>query len=107
VPGQNKSFRPKAPELVEQVRLFANAIRFREGAKDERAQIVSYPIGSAPPPPMVALGPISVDFGAGKIDMRDMRPSEKEAVHANRGMVQVEGPIEGAKLVLPRLRGME
>lgn len=106
VPGQNKAYRPSAAELVEQVRIFANAIRFREGAKEERAKLVSYRMGEEPPPPMVALGPVEVDFGQGPIDMRDMTPAEKEFVLTHKRRPDPDAKIEAHASVLPRLQRM-
>ena len=52
---------------------------------------------------MVALGPIEVDFGGGRIDMRDMTPAEKDEVMANKGK---PAQIEGARFT-PTVRRME
>lgn len=103
VPGQNKAFRPSVPELVEQVRLFVSAIRIRDAGKEERAQLVSYPIGGEPPPPMKALGPVEVDFGGGRINMRDMTPTEKEAVLAEKGAPPANKKLP-RDVLIPRLK---
>jgi hypothetical protein len=100
VPGQNKSWRPSVAELVEQVRLFANAIKFRDDAKKDQPALISYPIGAEPPPPAVPLGPIEVCFGGRTIDMRDMNPEGKEFVMEHRRL-----PDETEQIV-PRLRKM-
>jgi hypothetical protein len=105
VPGQNKAFRPSAAELVEQVRIFVSAIRIRDAGKEERAQLVSYPIGGEPPPPMKALGPVEVDFGGGRINMRDMTPSQKEEILANKGAPPANRKLPRDTL-LPRLKRM-
>jgi len=96
VPGQNKSFRPSAPELVEQVRLFANAIAFREREASKRDALVAYPMGGELPVGMVPLGPLEVDFGKGRIDMREMAPAEKEFVMKHQRLPPM--PDTGPKL---------
>ena len=50
-----------------------------------RDNYVSYPIGGQPPAPMVPLGPTSVDFGFGPIDMSQMTHAEKERVLESKG----------------------
>lgn len=100
VPGQNKAFRPSAAELVEQVRLFVSAIKYQARADG----LIAYRMGEAPPDGTVALGPVEVDFGSGRIDMRNMSPAEKAKVFEHRGRPPVE--IEGARFT-PKLRGME
>jgi hypothetical protein len=67
--------------------------------------LISYRIGEPPPPGTVALGPIEVDFGNGRIDMRSMTPAEKETVLANKGAPDPAPQIEGARFT-PHVKRM-
>jgi hypothetical protein len=95
--GQDKRFVPSAAELAEQARAFDEIIARRD---EPAPQLVSYPIGAQPPDGYVALGPIEVDFGSRRIDMRNMSPEEKEAVFENRGLPQAKPGL------LPNLKRM-
>jgi hypothetical protein len=86
VPDQSREFAPSVAALADQCRLFRDAIAFRDRNKAEREKIIVYPIGELPPPPAVPLGPISVDFGHGRIDMRDKTPAEREAIMQAKGL---------------------
>lgn len=72
-------FAPDSGTFARNVRMWTQAIAFLSGAKTERESLVAYPIGALPPPPLVPLGPIEIDHGSGRIDMRAMSHSEKEA----------------------------
>jgi hypothetical protein len=68
-------FAPSAAELAQMARMFD------EIAKPALVeQLVVYPIGGEPPPGHVPLGPLEIDHGHGRIDMRGMDHRTKEFV---------------------------
>ncbi len=85
---RNNAFVPSAPELAENARAWQAALgRVADAQAVVDAQaLVSYPIGEAPPEGMVALGPMTVDFGSGPIDLRDKTAAEKEEILQNKGL---------------------
>lgn len=101
VEGHNAAFAPSAGQLAAQARLFDTVLRKIDRDKEERPVLISYPIGGEPPPPAVPLGPLSVDFGSGPIDMRDMSPADKEFVLANK-----RRPDEIEQAQVPKLQRM-
>lgn len=70
---------PNAPELAQQARMFHEIEQRKTAEPTER--LVSYPIGGSPPPGYEPLGPIEVDFGHGKINLRGMTYAEKMEVY--------------------------
>lgn len=89
---------PTAPRL-------ATLARMLEPIKAEAGEIVVYPIGELPPPGFMPLGPTSVDFGHGRIDLRGLSHAEKEAILQNKG--RVPDLIDGSrKAPLPSLKRM-
>lgn len=75
VPGWDPSRPPSAAQIVQQARLFTNLAEYKE-----RPRLVAVPIGKPLPDGMRTLGPLSVNFGHGNIDMSGMTPDEKEEV---------------------------
>lgn len=78
VEGFNNDFAPTGARLAEEARKWDEAIKAIASMRERRERLVSYPIGQLPPPPLVPLGPMSIDHGAGKIDMSKMTHAEKE-----------------------------
>lgn len=78
VPNRNNAFMPSSAELAEQTRLFADVLGQLSGSRSEK--LLAVPIGEPIPVGYSPLGPISVDFGQGSIDMRDLTAAEKEEV---------------------------
>lgn len=95
------AFAPSSGDFARNVRMWGQALAVLHKASGEREQLVIYPIGEEPPPPLVPLGPLKVDFGHGVIDMTKMSPAEKEAVILHSGLPPTEGERLG---VMPRLR---
>lgn len=95
VAGRNSNFAPSSAEFYQNVEMWEQAMDTLRRHREERPQLVAYPIGGEPPPPTKPLGPLSVDFGQGVIDMRDMTPSQKEAVLQNKGRVAEIEAIAG------------
>lgn len=75
---RNHEFMPKAPEVAIQARMFHEIEQRLNGEAAEK--LVRYPIGGNPPEGYVPLGPIEVDAGHGRIDMRGLTHEEKEFV---------------------------
>ena len=92
VPGHNNGFMPTAAELSEQSKLFADVLAQIERNRQEEPKLIMVPIGEPLPEGAVPLGPISIDFGDGRIDMRGMTPAEKEAVLTSKGLPRVSMP---------------
>lgn len=75
------AFAPAAPDFARNVRAWDKALAvLAEREAPKRDRLVSYPIGELPPPPLEPLGPLEVDMGNGRIDMRGMTHAEKEAI---------------------------
>ena len=67
-------------------------------------KLVSYPIGAEPPPGTVPLGPTSVDFGQGNLDLSTMHPRDKEFVFRHKRLPE---PGETKRIgVVPKLQRM-
>lgn len=81
VPGHNNSYVPNAPELAAQTRMFESLLH-----PVPAVETVHYGIGTLPPPGYEPLGPLSVDFGHGPIDMRHMSAAEKDEIFRNKGV---------------------
>lgn len=75
---RNHEFMPNAPELAIQARMFHEIEQRSAGAPAEK--LVSYPMGELPPPGHVPLGPLEVDAGHGRIDLRGLSHKDKEYV---------------------------
>lgn len=93
-------YAPPAPDFARNARMWVQALRVLRGAAEEQVKLVAYPIGGEPPPPLVPLGPIEIDHGFGKIDMREMSHADKEAVIAGK---KLTGPGESARPALRRM----
>lgn len=91
VEGHNNARMPSGAELAINARMWDEAIAVVAG-RNTGPKLTAYPIGTLPPPPLVPLGPLEVDFGEGKINMRDMAPGEKETLLANKGRSAIGGP---------------
>lgn len=92
------NYAPSSSDFARNVRMWVSALAVLEGAAAERDKLVPYAIGSAPPEPLVPLGPIAVDHGAGMIDMSKMSHSEKEAVLRDQGCAPNANIISPPKL---------
>lgn len=107
VAGHDKRFVPNAIELADVVRMFDTAERYqrkRAAGIGHRDDVISIPIGSDPPPGYVPLGPLQVDFGSGRIDMRGMDHATKEHVLTHKRLPAVD---TGKRLaVTPKLQRM-
>lgn len=101
--GTVSDFNPNyGPPTAPRVAMLA---RLLEPIKAEAGEIVVYPIGELPPPGFTPLGPTSIDFGHGRIDLRGLSHAEKEAILQNKG--RVPDLIEGSrKAPLPSLKRM-
>jgi hypothetical protein len=75
---RNHEFMPKAPEVAIQARMFHEIEQRLNGEAAEK--LVSYPIGAPVPEGYVPLGPLEVDAGHGKIDLRGLSHADKEFV---------------------------
>lgn len=94
--ARDHGFPPSAAELADRTRFVAGILaRCKPKPEDE---MVTYRLGEEPPPGFIALGPVTVDFGHGPIDMRDMHPREKQEVIARKGLLPAA--------VTPKLQGM-
>lgn len=82
----NNDFAPTGPRLAEEARKWdeAKAAMDRLVSAD-RPKLVTYPMGSLPPPPMVPAGLMSIDFGDGTIDMSKLSHAEQEEVLRLKG----------------------
>lgn len=80
VDEHNNSRMPTGAELAVKARLWDYATTDR---KVER--LVTYPIGELPPAPLVPLGPVEIDFGDGRINLRGLSHAEKEQILAAKG----------------------
>ena len=103
VPGHNNAFMPTAAELSEQVKIFDGVLRQVARSKEEQPKLIAVPIGQELPPGAVPLGPLSVDFGRGKIDMSAMTLAEKEEIIRNNGVFPADP--EKVKPLLQRMGG--
>lgn len=75
---RNNEFMPMAPEVAIQARMFHEIEQRLTG--DPAEKLVSYPIGAPVPEGYVPLGPLEVDAGHGKIDLRGLNHKDKEYV---------------------------
>jgi hypothetical protein len=100
VDGHNNAFPPSGAQLAQQTRLFDEVMQSLEAAPGPK--LVSYRIGEEPPAGAVPLGPLSVDFGKGVIDMSKMTPAEKDLVFKHKGLP----PADGALPFQPTLKKM-
>lgn len=95
VEGHNNAFPPSAPALAKLTAIY-NDVLLRISVAKESKRLVAYPMGAEPPAGTVPLGPLEVDFGQGKIDMRNMAPAEKEFVMKHKRFPPM--PDTGPKL---------
>lgn len=101
VEGVDRHYGPSAAELASMARMF-QSIRDRQDAPAEH--VISVPIGRPLPPGYVPLGPIEVDFGHGRIDMRKLDHKAKEFVLKHQ---RLPDPEERKQVgVQPRLQSM-
>ncbi len=105
VEGHNNAFPPTAPELAKLTAVYNDVLVRVAKAKDQRERLVAYPMGGEPPPGMVPLGPLEVDFGQGRIDMRNLSPADKSYVMTNKRLPPPAGADE-AKVVVPFIKRM-
>lgn len=101
VEGYDRRWPPNAAELATMARMFDELAK----RDTERApKLVVYPIGGEPPPGHVPLGPIEVNFGHGRIDMRGLDHKTKEFVMQHKRLPE---PAETKQIgVVPRLQRM-
>ena len=87
VEGQSTAFAPNAVQLGINARQWDSAIAqvTTDRALVAAQKMTVYAIGTEPPAPLEALGPVKVDFGGGVIDMTNMTLAEKEEVLKNKG----------------------
>lgn len=97
-PEQWRTYAPSAPDLAAYAALFD-----RPGPTGEGDGLISYRMGELPPPGYVPLGPIDVDFGHGRINMRGLSHAQKEAIMQNKGEPSI---AIGNQRVTPKLRAM-
>lgn len=97
VPGVNIDFPPAAARLAEQARVFDEIIARRDKPTQE---LVIVPIGAPMPEGMVPAGLLTVDFGHGRIDMRNRSHAEQEEILQNKG-------LPAGKTMLPGLKRMQ
>jgi hypothetical protein len=91
VEGHNNAFPPSGAQLAQQTRLFDEVLQSLDA--DPAPKLVSYRIGDNPPEGAVPLGPMSVDFGKGLIDMSQMTPAEKDQVFKHKGLSPADGQL--------------
>ena len=96
VEGHNNAFPPSAPALAKLTAIYNDVLLRIARAKDDSKRLVAYPMGAEPPAGTVPLGPLEVDFGKGRIDMREMAPAEKEFVMKHQRLPPM--PDTGPKL---------
>ena len=86
VPGHNNAFMPSAAEISEECR---------------HLEELEKSIHAARIPQNPEHGMINVDFGHGKIDLRDKTMAQVDEIFAIKGLPRIEGaPIQ------PRIKGM-
>ena len=101
VEGVDRHYGPSAAELAAMARMFQQ-IKDRQDVPAER--LISVPIGRPMPEGYVPLGPIEVDFGHGRIDMRQLDHQAKEFVLKHK---RLPDPEERKQVgVQPRLQSM-
>jgi hypothetical protein len=106
VDGRNNGFLPTAPELSANARQWDYALSM-VSADRHVEKLVSYPMGALPPPPLVPLGPIKIDFGEGMIDMTGMNAAEKAVIMESKGQKRLgQGDDDPRPIPLPALRRM-
>lgn len=84
VDEHNGPFAPDAAAFARNVRMWVRALQVMAGM-GKQEELISYPQGALPPPPAEPLGPLTVDFGEGVIDLRGKTFAEKEAIMATKG----------------------
>jgi hypothetical protein len=97
VPGWDAGRAPTAPQVAQQARIFDQA-RAYQANREARDRLVAYKMGELPPPGATPIGPLEVDFGNGRIDMRDMTPTDKETVLRTGKPLPREGERPVARL---------
>jgi hypothetical protein len=95
-------FAPDAGTFASNVRMWVRALEVMAGM-NKREQLVSYPIGALPPSTAEPLGPLSVDYGHGPIDLRGKPYAEKEAIMAAKGYVVDALPSDAPRPRFKRL----
>lgn len=90
VEGRDKRWVPSGAEFAERVRLMDKAIARRDGTAPAIEETKVYRIGESPPAGYVPLGPVSVDFGHGRIDMKALSHKDKEYVLQHQRMPEPE-----------------
>lgn len=105
IEGRDKRWVPSGAEFAERVRLMDVAIARRDGTALPAEPLTVYRIGAEPPAGFVPLGPLEIDHGHGRIDMRRLSHADKEFVLDHK---RLPSPAETKKLtVLPRLQRMQ
>lgn len=99
VAGHNNSFVPNAVQFIVEVKRHVPLGVWDRSDLTDIRNLRPYPIGGLPPPGTVPLGPVSVDFGYGKIDMTKLTPKEQEAVFRNKRLPRGDSAV-------PRLKRM-
>lgn len=105
VDGHDPAFPPSAAALARMTKIYNDVLLRVSRAKNERDRLVAYRIGDEPPPGTAPLGPLEVDFGQGKIDMRNLSPTDKAYVMTNKRLPPPAGADE-AKVVVPFTKRM-
>lgn len=101
VDGHDRRFPPNAGELAAMARMFDD-IEKRRAAPAEA--LVAYPIGAEPPAGYVPLGPLEIDHGYGRINLRGLDHPTKEFVMVNK---RLPAPEEAKRIgVVPKLQRM-
>lgn len=78
VDGYDRRFPPNTAELATMARMYDTIEKREAGVPAEKLKV--YPIGAPVPDGYVPLGPIEVDAGHGRIDMRGLSHADKEFV---------------------------
>lgn len=96
-------FPPNAPRLAIEVAKWteAQAGMARVLATRQRPALVSYPIGTLPPPPLEELGPTKLEIGGMVMDVSDWTLKEKTEAMAT-GKIPESRKVAGVPLKLKR-----
>ncbi len=80
IDGRDKRWAPSGAEFAERVRLMDMAIARRDDTALPAEPLTVYRLGTEPPAGFVPLGPLEIDHGHGRIDMRRLSHADKEYV---------------------------